>query len=313
MGSGSLPAASTPDARRASSRSELRPFVGTIAGLSSNGLVLTDGKGTLVAPAALARSFAFAEGRPYLSDGEVPFLQVVSQPEGLHCRVQARAMPEGVALQGVECAAASAVESPVYKATLRDCFAVMPRGSEFELGQVTNGKLIPYATVTVEPWGASFQHHRTVRDGAILLDAIVRFPEGGREVILDRLITGNPGSRVRRQVQGKSGAMPLDVGVGERREFELVFVHSRVGDEAPSHVEHSARSVELKAVGPLETPGGKFPLVCHMKETKRVDNRVVAWETWYAPGYGPVRTVFPVAGGGNRELVVTRVIRSPQE
>lgn len=273
---------------------ELHSLVGRIEGLVNHGLALSDGAGNMLHPSAGARVFAFREGRPFLIPGKPVHLMVVRQPMGQACRV----VPEGGddqsdAQQGlVSCVAVS--EGPP---TMRDCFQVFTSGASFKLGRMAEGQWFPYADVTMDPVGSSRLHHRTLVQGKVLMESVTYFSEDRALAVLELLIAGTVGSGQRIRAVGDQEGLPIDLAVGEDR-FYIVTTSRQY--------EHQAKATEsvlekrwakLIGVGPLDTRAGRFPVTCHLLERSDESGVSRIWETWYAPGYGPIRMQGAAEGG----------------
>jgi hypothetical protein len=119
------------------------------------------------------------------------------------------------------------------------------------------------------------------------MESIVHYPVLQPRALLEMLwISPHPEGAVVR-IEGLSGGMPLDMAIGDKTAYEVAVSESASGQPSPRL--HMLRyEVELIHIGPLETQAAVFPLTCHVRE-RNLDNGSMS-ETWFAPGFGPIRT-----------------------
>lgn len=262
---------------------------GRIERLRSDGLLLIDGAGGFVRPRANEQRFRFISPSlavPQLSELR---LSIVRQPMAQRCRIENG--PDGNGVNAlVRCNdldSKHADQRMVEKPTLRDCFAPQMRGSAYTLGWTSQDGVQRVLDVTLDPVGIE-RHHRRVHEGAKpLMESIVRYPVHEPRAVLELLwISPKPeGATVR--IEGLSGGMPLDLASGDRSTYEIEVSQTVLGQLAPK-VRRFRYEAQLITIGPLETPVAVFPLTCHVKE-HNLANGLLS-DTWFAPGFGPIRT-----------------------
>lgn len=262
---------------------------GQIDGLRSDGLLLTDGAGGFARPRANQQGFRFtipSLAVPHLS--KFP-LSIVRQPMAQRCQIEKG--PDGNGVNALvrcsELAAMHADHRSVEKPTLRDCFAPQVRGSAYALGWTSQDGVQRVLDVTLDPIGIERYHHRAHEGTKPLMESIVRYPVREPRAVLEMLwISPKPeGAAVR--IEGLSGGMPLDMASGERSTYEIE-VSQTVSGQLEPQVRRFRYEAQLITIGPLETPAAVFPLTCHVKEHNLAHGLLS--DTWFAPGFGPIRT-----------------------
>lgn len=266
------------------------PLKGRIVGLNAPGLVLSDGQGNVLRPPGNATEFQFPEGEAFAQ----PFDQaqlVVRQPLGQVCRVAV----SGAGADGYEvrCQGAKAPVSASMAPRMRDCFLVSLRGAAFNLVRNGSNGVEHYADVSLDPVGPDRQHHRTLLNGRLALEAITFFPMQASIAQVEWLALYDASGAVVHSSQGLSGGMPLDLEIGEERAYNVTVLTQQYG-EPYAQLRATRRQVKLLDIGQLNTRAGLFPLTCRLRETNVEGG--VATEVWYAPGYGPVKMQVLEAG-----------------
>ena len=278
--------ASHPPSDEAESQPGNKTLKGRIDGLSASGLVLSDSLGNVLRPAATATEFQFRDGEAYLAPGDTYQLLVVRQPLGQKCAVHSVPADEP-GEQQVVCETTGSVSWSPQAAHMRDCFRVPLRGAAFSLGRIGPAGPEVLAEVTLDPIGTDRQQHRTFVKGHLALEAITYFPMHASQAQIEWVSLRDPQGVVTSTRQGLSGGMPLDLEVGEERSFNVTVLIQQAGQlSAKPHA--LRRQIKLLDMGPLTTPGGHFPLACHLQEINAEGD--AGSEVWYAPGYGPVKT-----------------------
>ncbi|MDR2127908.1 MAG: hypothetical protein LBP52_02420 [Burkholderiaceae bacterium] len=293
----------------------LRALNGRIEGLTGQGLVLTDALGNVVRPVAGARQFTFRGGQPYIQPDDPVHLIIVKQPAGQACAVATEA---GQPRPLIRCAPTRAKTAKKPPPAMRDCFQVFTQqGAVFTLGRKVKNQWEPYAQVTMDSLGAQRLHHRTFllpegRQAAafesITLLQAQPLPQAMVELMLSSEGEGSQGERTRSV--GKWGAMPLDLRVGEERRYTVIV--QSAGADGVSRTESLKKTVRLARIGPLKTRAGSFALTCHLVERATIHGRQHIWQTWYAPGYGPVRLTGRAPGILNESFEALEIHQSPK-
>lgn len=289
----------------------LRALAGRIEGLTSPGLVLTDGMGRVVRPVAGSAHFAFHGGQPYVKSDDTVQLMVARQPSGQSCSVVAEDGEERLhAPLVIRCESTS-----TEPASMRDCFRVFTQGAAFTLGRKVGDRWEPYAEVTMDPVGFQRLHHRTLlNQGRVMLESITLLEDDPPRAMVELMVSGDetPDGRVR--TVGKWGGMPLNLVVGEERSY-TVIVQRHVGEQGGAgKTESMKKTVSLAGMGPLETQAGRFPLACHLVERFTTGGRERVWTSWYAPGYGPIRMVASggASGAAEETLEILQIRQRPR-
>lgn len=290
----------------------LRALAGRIEGLTSPGLVLTDGMGRVVRPVAGSAHFAFYGGQPYVKSDDTVQLMVARQPSGQSCSVTAEDGEGQLHSPLVVRCEPTSTEPP----SMRDCFRVFTQGATFTLGRKTGDQWEPYAEVTMDPVGYQRLHHRTLlNQGRVMFESITLLEDDPPRAMVELMVSGGEAPDERVRTVGKWGGMPLDLAVGEARGYTVIVQRHAGGKGDTGKTESMKKVVSLVGMGPLETQAGRFPLVCHLVERVTTGGRERVWASWYAPGYGPIR--LEATGGGasgavEETLEVLEVRRRPR-
>ena len=292
--------------RRAGSADETSRFLrGDIFGLNSAGLVISDALGNVLRPKGGATVFQFRGEAAARHAGEGHRLIIVRQPIGQTCHIEGRLASHGT--DDIRCHDASDTKPPEAKPTMRECFQVTARGAAFSLGYRRYNRWQRYADVATDPVGIDRQQHKTYIGGRIVLEAIIHFPLVAPIANIEWL-SFKGGASNALVLSGKTGGMPLDLKAGESRSFDVIAL-AQEANQAHARLTTSEHRVKLMAIGPLNTRGGHFPLTCHLEEgfvgSKTTRN------SWYAPGYGTVKTDFEMPDGSVRTVEVIEIQQAP--
>lgn len=285
----------------------LKTLGGQIFGLTSGGLVLTDAVGHVLRPGPGALDFRFRAGEAYLQDSDNHQLMVVRQPVGQTCRIEdVWERPEG---HIIRCFNEDDTQAPPVEPVMRDCFQVATRGSAFTLGYRLNGVWQPHVDVAMDPVGIERQQHKTYVNGKLLLEAIIHLPLAAPVAQVEWLnFSGGPEAGTGMQRTGRGGGMPLDLRVGESRSFTVTESVQDSG-QPQARVTNQEQRIKLVAIGALDTQAGRFPLTCHVEEVSSDSTRPT--QSWYAPGYGVVKTEVQLANNEVRTLEVIEIQQPP--
>ena len=290
---------------------EPRALVGKIEGLESHGLVLTDGQGNLLRPHAGAKEFQFLGGKSEIDALDNIQLKVARQPIGQTCRIAHEfAQVRDSKLQST----VACVNGPLKPTSMRDCFRVPSSGSTYRLGQMVDAKWTPFAEVTMDPIGVNRMHHRTLKNGRLVLESITHFPEDRPWAVIEILAGSAVKATQISERSEKVEGIPLDLAIGEERHY--VAANFEQALQPPKLTRASApRRLKLVSIGPLETQAGRFLATCHLQERYINENgSTELWDVWYAPGYGPVRIQESDADGRptRLRLEAIEILRSPR-
>ncbi len=261
---------------------------GQIEGLRSDGLLLTDGGGGFARPRANDHGFRLASALPAVSHPLEVSLSIVRQPLAQRCLVEKG--PDGNGVNAlVRCNGLDSKHADhriAEKPTLRDCFAPQLRGSAYTLAWTSQDGMQRVLDVTLDPVGIERLHHRILEGTKPLMESIARYPVQEPRAMLEMLwiSPGPEGAAVR--IEGLSGGMPLNLASGDKTTYEIAVGETVSGQLAPHRL--LRYEAQLIAIGPLETPVAVFPLTCHLRE-HNLANGLLS-DTWFAPGFGPIRT-----------------------
>ncbi|QCB47251.1 hypothetical protein [Hydrogenophaga sp. PAMC20947] len=285
----------------------LEPLVGQIVGLTNGGLVLTDAMGHVLRPRPGALGFRFRAGEAYLQGSDGHQLMVVRQPVGQTCLIEdAKDRSEG---QSIRCFSEGDTQAPPVEPVMRDCFQVATRGSAFTLGYQLNGVWQRLVDVAMDPVGIERQQHKTYVNGKLLLEAIIHLPLITPVAQVEWLnFSGGSEAGGGLQRTGRSGGMPLDLRVGESRSFSVTESVQDAG-QPQARVTAQEQRIKLVSIGALDTQAGRFPLTCHIEETSSSRKRPT--QSWYAPGYGVVKTEVRLADNAVRTLEAIEIQQPP--
>jgi hypothetical protein len=286
----------------------LQNLQGSISGLTKPGLVLTDAIGNLVRPQPEATEFQFKEGQAYLTNEDSHQLIIVRQPVGQRCTVLKRSTIQSS--YAISCGAPEYSVNHSEEKVMRDCFQIASRGAAFTLGYREDSKWKPFADVSLEPIGVDRQQHKTYVQGRVVLESIIHLPLVAPVANIEWLnfdpgLEGGGAS----QRSSKAGGMPLDLKVGESRSY-TVTSSIQLPELAQAKVTAVEQVVKLLAIGELRTEAGIFPLVCQMEEFARGEPAGV--QSWYAPGYGIVKTTIHLPGNKLRTLEAIEIQQRPE-
>lgn len=298
------------DSFKGNDSQSLKPLRGPITGLTQAGLVLTDSIGNVIRPKPGANMFEFRGGDAYLGPDEEYQLIIARQPLMESCRVQVS--KQGPPANAILCAPGQNSTVSYPPATMRDCFRVKARGAAFSLGykHPLDGKSAwhSYADVATSPVGVTRQQHKTFVDGALILEAITHISLATSMVSIEWLrFSGGVEAAAFRRI-GMAGGMPLDLEIGETRNFTVTSSNKKE-NEAQARVASVEHRVKLVSIGPLATQAGHFELTCHIEEWSADSGHTN--NSWYAPGYGAIKTEVRLPAGSRRALEVIDIQQRP--
>jgi hypothetical protein len=282
---------------------------GRIEGLRSGGLLITNGAGGFSRPRANDQRFELPKVSITPLNYSKASASIVRQPLEQRCRIEHGPIGTGESLL-VRCIdyESSGVDQGIeVEPSLRDCFARQLRGAAYTVGWTSQVGVQRLLQVTQDPVGVERNHHRVFSGSSLLMESIVYYPVQESQAILEMLwISPRPnGAAVR--YEGISGAMPLDLAIGRPTRYRIASGETVAGELAPLR-RHTDYETELIYIGPLETAIAVFPIACHLRE--RNLSTGVATDTWFAPGFGPIRAL--VRGADGTDLSVLEILEIQQ-